>query len=305
MLTTQAVNEHNASIQSTTKSIHEETVRVVDAQMKDVATQMQALDDFVKRAKSQNEDHRASHVQSLQRLGSSVKESHIEMGAHFTNTHASIIQLDSDTAQQNASFHSSLLPLLSALRQPLSDLRTTISSTPIQEYIPTGSTPQKTEYAYPTILPRTETHEKLLSTIDNARPLTNAIPSLSPSSLSPTKSAVYTDSPANTSATTSPVRPSSTGPGLQERNININAALPATRSRSSLSVTGKKAELHHEENPLSRSLMGPPPLKRHATSTESKLPQKFGGRRGKVEKENLEFSGSLGGGRRLRSSPNA
>ncbi|MCJ1357015.1 MAG: kinesin motor protein cin8 [Icmadophila ericetorum] len=301
-----AVNEHNVSIQSTTKSIHEETIRVVDAQMKDVATQMQALDDFVKRAKSQNEDHRASHVQSLQRLGSSVKASQTEMSAHFSSAQIHITRLESDTAQQTASFHLSLPPLLSALRQPLFDLRTTIESRPLQEYIPTGSTPQKTEYTYPTILPRTEAHDKLLSTINNSSRTgtTTPILDLSPENLSPTKSAIYTDSPPTGEEGMSPVRPGSTGMGLQERNLNVNAAVPMTRGRASLNLVKPDIQQQDDEKTFSRSLMGPPPLKRVAT--ESKLPQK-NGRRGRAPegRENIDFLGSLGTGRKLRSSPNA
>ncbi|KAL8865528.1 MAG: hypothetical protein Q9174_006836, partial [Haloplaca sp. 1 TL-2023] len=41
-----AVNDRNTAIQTTTKSVHEETIRIVNAQMKDMATQMQVLDDF-------------------------------------------------------------------------------------------------------------------------------------------------------------------------------------------------------------------------------------------------------------------
>jgi kinesin family protein 11 len=47
---TQAANKHNASLQSATKSVHAETICIVDEQMKDVSLQMQALDDFVTRA---------------------------------------------------------------------------------------------------------------------------------------------------------------------------------------------------------------------------------------------------------------
>jgi kinesin family protein 11 len=59
----------------TTKSVHAETVRIVDEQMKDIETQMSALDDFVTRARSQNAQHHDSHAQSLQKLSATVKSS--------------------------------------------------------------------------------------------------------------------------------------------------------------------------------------------------------------------------------------
>jgi kinesin family member 11 len=61
----------------------------------------------------------------------------------------------------------SLEPLDGGVCQPLSNLRDDIKGTALQEYIPTGETPQRTRYQYPTDLPRTMAHEVLLADIRN------------------------------------------------------------------------------------------------------------------------------------------
>ncbi|EHL01884.1 putative Kinesin-like protein bimC [Glarea lozoyensis 74030] len=82
-----AANKHNSSLQTSTKSVHEESVRIVNEQMKDIEIQMQALDDFVSRARSQNAQHHDSHVQSLQALSTTVKTSYGNVGSHFNATY--------------------------------------------------------------------------------------------------------------------------------------------------------------------------------------------------------------------------
>ncbi|RDW75913.1 kinesin-domain-containing protein [Coleophoma crateriformis] len=174
-----AANNHNASLQTTTKAVHEETVRIVDNQMKDISFQMQALDDFVTRAQSQNAEHHDSHVRSLGGLSSTVKSSYANIGNHFTTTFERVKSLGEEMSQKTVTLQESLTPLDESLRQPLSELRSNISNTMLQEYVPTGETPQKMQYQYPTVLPRTEAHEKLLSGVRPAQEMVYS-PSKSP-----------------------------------------------------------------------------------------------------------------------------
>ena len=289
------INEHNTSIQATTKSVHEETIRIVDAQMKDIAIQMQALDDFVTRARKQNERHHSTHVDSLEGLASTVRQSYTSIGDHFVSTYDRVQHIGEDISTQSTTLQESLSPLSSKIQQPLADLRSDITGAPLKEYTPTGETPRKTQYQYPTILPRTEPHDKLLGKRIPAPP--------SSPRRSPSKSIIYTDAPS----TNGGLPPSSTSPSkeanptsLREVSLNVNASLTRNHSDSSaptLLATGKTGP----ENVG----MAPPPLKRQAT-TESKLPTKFGGGRmpGVVKLEGRENLGaSFGSGRRLRSSP--
>ena len=287
-----AINEHNTSIQATTKSVHEETIRIVDAQMKDMATQMQALDDFVTRARSQNERHHSRHVTSLQGLASTVHQSYSSIGDHFVSTYDRVRDIGADVSTQSTVLSAFLPPLSSTVQQPLADLRADITSAPLKEYVPTGETPRKTQYQYPTTLPRTEPHDKILGRQAPSSPLqTNSTQS---PIKSPSKSIVYTDAPAtNGIPPTSPSKDSNPA-SLREISLNVNASLKRNNSDSQTSnaPTAVKPDLEVVG-------MGPPPLKRQAT--ESKLPQKFGGGRPGMVK--LEGRENVGAGRRLRSSP--
>jgi len=161
----QTANKHNSSLQLCTKSVHEETVRIVDAQMNNMATQMKALDDFVTRARAQNADHHDRHTKSLHNLSTTVKSSFNNIGTHFTSSYDRIRDLGDEMSTQTTSFQKTLVPFDEHLREPLASLRANIESTELQEYHPTGDTPQKIQYTYPTDLPRTEAHENLLATM--------------------------------------------------------------------------------------------------------------------------------------------
>ncbi|KAH8586769.1 P-loop containing nucleoside triphosphate hydrolase protein [Bisporella sp. PMI_857] len=214
-----ATNKHNSSLQVTTRSVHDETVRIVDQQMKDMEIQMQALDDFVTRARSQNAQHHDSHAISLQALSTTVKSSYSNIGAHFASTYERVRDLGVEMTSKAGSLEESLIPLDSNLRQPLEELRSNISNTRLQEYQPTGETPQKMQYQYSMELPRTASHDTLLATL--RRPIME----------SPTKTmipVIFEDAPQNESEKTIVTTPSTDGErkptsGLRELDININA----------------------------------------------------------------------------------
>lgn len=126
---------------------------------------MRALDDFVTRARSQNAQHHDSHALSLDNLSSTVKTSYSSIGSHFTTTYERVRDLGEEMSTKTSMLQESLEPLDSVLRQPLSTLRENIASSHIQDYEPTGATPQKIQYTYPTTLPRTEAHEILLAAL--------------------------------------------------------------------------------------------------------------------------------------------
>ena len=290
-----AINEHNNAIQATTKSVHEETIRIVDAQMDDMSKQMQALDDFVTRARSQNERHHRTHVESLQSLASNVGQSYSNIGDHFVSTYDRVREIGNDISTQSSSIQAALKPLDVSLKKPLQQLRSHITGTSLQEYQPTGETPRKITYDYPTSLPRTDSHDRLLGRTAPMPP-----PTTTPGR-SPSKQHIYTDKPNSDPGSTSPSKHSdNTGNiGLREISLNVNnvglnrmnsdSAAIATLSSSIVKVDGDGAGMA-------------PPLKRQAT--ESKLPTKLRGGGGVVRIEGRENLGaSLGGGRRLRSSP--
>ncbi|KAI9877559.1 MAG: kinesin motor protein cin8 [Pleopsidium flavum] len=282
-----AVNDHNTSIQATTRSVHEETVRIVDAQMKDMAVQMQALDGFVTRARSQNGRHHDIHLQSLKGLASTVRQSYFNVSDYFIASSGRIRDLSCDVSSRTSVLQASLTPLDASVRQPLAELRMNIAEAPLKEYIPTGETPQKTQYQYPTTLPRTDDHEKLLAKLN--RPIQSEPPAL----VSPNKSMVYNDAEDDVALLqpTDEHKPTSSG-GLREVDVNVKAALPRGGPGLAAPTTTPSSEM-------------PPPLKRQDTR-ESRLPQKLSGKGSVVRLEGRENALPVvvgGSGRRLRSSP--
>lgn len=147
--------------------MHEETVRIVDAQMETMATQMKALDDFVIRARAQNALHQDKHSQSLKGLSSTVRSSYDNINTHFTYSYERVRDMGVEMSAQTASLRDALAPLDQHLREPLAHLRSDIERTEMQEYQPTGDTPQKIQYTYPMELPRTDAHDILLAAMRN------------------------------------------------------------------------------------------------------------------------------------------
>ena len=312
-----AVNEHNTSIQKSTKAVHEETVRSVDAQMRDMANQMEALDEFVTRARSQNDQHHDVHVETLKILTADVEQSYDAVGENNDSTTSRITECGKSFKIRSDEMKQSIEPLEETVRQPLSALRSDVQAMPIADYVPTGETPQKREYAYPTTLPRTQPHDGLLEAVTKEARSFRTSPSKSPTKLasspsklsSPSKTRVYNDALGTEQGSTGHPVANMDG-GLKEININI-AATSASRP-----VSVDNAELTSITSAFSKSVGGgPPPLKRHATvDGNSRLPQKLaktksaGNHKAIAEgtgRENNPLAQSVGsgGGRRLRSSP--
>lgn len=261
--------------------------------MTDMATQMRALDDFVTRARSQNEAHHTAHVQSLQNLATTVNASYLSIGDHLHSTYGRVRDVGTDLSSQTSTLQSSIPPLNETIAQPLSNLRASITNAPLKEYTPTGETPQKTTYHIPSTLPRTEPHDKLLA----KHFLRQQASSPHKASTSPSKALIYTDMHTTTSAPPSPTKPILPGSGLKEVNMNVALNPAAAVSRHSDPNIAAAEPAKFDVSDFSKSVhvdfsksvgagagggMGPPPLKRQHTmgSGESKLPTKFGGGKG-------------------------
>jgi kinesin family protein 11 len=238
----QAANKHNASLQTPTKSVHDETVRIGD----EMSTQTSSLQD-------------------------------------------------------------SLAPLDSVLRQPLAELRDNIRNTVLQEYQPTGETPQKIQYQYPTELPRTEAHETLLAAL--RRP---SSPSKQPTMIP----VVFNDAsgdevPFNPYASLLERRPTT---GLREIDVNISSAglLNSDFQLQSLQSVPSGKGVRPSTSGVEKENAALPQIPSYKRSMSGKLPlavQKSDGKRNTVAVEGREnvqpalgaFSQSVGAGGRRRS----
>ncbi|KAH6697886.1 hypothetical protein VD0002_g8981 [Verticillium dahliae] len=158
-----AAEEHSSSIQGTTESVNAETMRVVDEQLENLDVQMKALDDFVTHARDENASHHEKHAESVQKLSETVGQSFEEIASHCATTFDRVQDLGSKLESQTEEARQGLAPIGEDICQPLAALRDEISTTVIQEYQPTGDTPMKMHYHFPTDLPKTKAHEKLLN----------------------------------------------------------------------------------------------------------------------------------------------
>lgn len=272
--------------------MHQETVRIVDAQMDDMSKQMEALDDFVAKARSHNGRFHEAHLGSLGAIATNVRQSRSAIHTQLDGFGERAGQFQEDVGRHTDNLMLSTEPLKDEVRQPLNELRTNIQSHPMKEYVPTGVTPQKRRYEYPTNLPRTESHEGLRSTHRTSKQFTalpfneESLPPPLPSSpaASPSKSFVYSDAaeevgthPPPSSATTS------SNTGLREVDVNVARPLACDADDDVLPAGKRKAPAANstmdlDETPA-KDEPEQPPLKRRRSasnhSVESKLPQKM------------------------------
>jgi kinesin family member 11 len=214
--------------------------------MKDIDTQMQALDDFVTRARSQNTQHHDSHVRSLGGLSATVKSSYGNIGTHFTSTYERVRDLGDEMSTKTGALQDSLSPLDSILQQPLIDLRSNITNTTLQEYQPTGETPQKVQYQYPTELPKTQPHENLLAAIRRPRSTTSpSKPQMVPVIFNDAMDADNTTATSASSITASTDGRPNTAGGLRELDMNtLNLELQGVASSGGATSDGTKESTH-------------------------------------------------------------
>jgi kinesin family member 11 len=274
--------------------------------MQQMAVQMEALDDFVTRARSQNGSHHEAHLAGLERLTKNIKNSFTSLEQGFGGTHTQLNEFQTLATQQRDDMQEAITPLSDEVRQQLVELRKNIQSATMTEYKSTGSTPPRTSYDYPKTLPRTESHTSLLERMKPAQPtqaflapvqeepLESALKSPIKQRLgSPVKTRVYNDAEDEVGEpTTTTTNISSSNTGLREVDINVVAKQPNFSSSvcvsPELTKSVKSAQIINLEDEQ-------PPLKKLQTVSESKLPQKSIRRAPLDGRENLPFNASIGG----------
>jgi kinesin family member 11 len=305
----QAIGAKNAAIQASTKAVHGETVKIVDAQISEMSQQMSALDEFVTRARTQNDKSHHDHISGVLQFQLEVAQLQSEIADTIQQRDTDLQVLHNDANASTAEITECTDGFGAEATEALQTLHVQVDDSSMQDYVATGETPQKRDWTYPTDLPSTATHEAIIarmrglpeSAVDlsTARtpgqsPRKRASPRKSPTKTrSPKKAKVFTD---NESAKlldnmTEPIK------GLREIDMNVVAG-----------SNGLGGESHTIS--FSKSISGQPPLKRHATTaaivgagdrSQGKLTRSKAAAVGGIGPEN--FSQSLGTGRRLRNSP--
>ncbi|KAJ5413571.1 hypothetical protein N7465_005876 [Penicillium sp. CMV-2018d] len=309
-------DQRNASIHRATESVHQETVRIVDAQMSDMGTQMEALDDFVAKARSQNGRFHESHLGSLNAMVKNARDSRSNVYGQLDGFTGRVEQLQDDVDMHTQNLEQATAPLHAEVRQPLLEMRSNIQSHPLKEYVPTGITPQKRRYEYPSEMPQTEAHDGLrtrhrTSKQFTALPFSEEEPQDSPAptspQASPPKKFVYNDTPEEVGHSLPSSAPPPSNTGLREVDLNVarpvvsdgDDALPPTKSETpALATSMDLDETPEKEEPE-------PSRKRRRSNSnnipETKLPKTMLSKRMAGMKEGRENMPPIASGRRFRN----
>lgn len=281
--------------------MHEQTVGIVDAQVKDIANQMQALDEFVMRARTQNDYQHEFHTKSLDGLADKVRSTYASVRGNLNGSEKQSKEFQEGISRQKATIQKPIDDITENIRAPLQELQSNIRETALTEYTVTGNTPKKTIYDYPTCLPETEDHETLLNRLKgpvdpSPTPLDGGLSPVPDSSAqaSPTKTVVYNDCENEVGSQPTPndvqIKPTSWSIGLREIDVNVarplvsNANEPETLTETQDESPTEKVSSNTVEDDLA-----PPPKRLRSSSDspdvpkESKLPQKPRGKKGTVE----------------------
>lgn len=212
----------------------------MEEQIQDLDVQMQDLDDFVSRAKSHNANHHERHTESVEGLNTTVEQSFSNISGHFKETFGRVQALGEDMQADAEKLENALEPLEDNICQPLAELRDNVQNTELAEYEPTGESPEKTKYDYPTELPRTDAHELLLAAMRE------------PPSSSPCRPSTIVLPDINLTPVRSPVRPTTSDSHHSESLRELNPNL-ASASATKTTTGGAVVFDHHASNLLSPS----------------------------------------------------
>ncbi|KAI9802748.1 MAG: hypothetical protein M1825_002770 [Sarcosagium campestre] len=149
-------DKRSVAMQETAHEMQEMTKRVIEAQKAYVAMEMQALDDFASRARSQNATGHDARLASLRGLTDTVRDSYDSLDQDFELASSRVHDLGDDVSAQTTRLHDDFLaPIQPELCQPLATVREFVEEVGFVEDRPTGLTPRKKHHVYQVRLPRT------------------------------------------------------------------------------------------------------------------------------------------------------
>ncbi|KAK9432771.1 P-loop containing nucleoside triphosphate hydrolase protein [Lipomyces doorenjongii] len=162
-----ATEQQGEALQDSTRSIHSEAIKIVSSQKESLATQMQALDEFVTRARAQNETHHTTYGTAIKSIESGLHEGlagankNIEDSGRGLHVYADEAKNLLETAKSDAGVHSNTsLKEFIALREAILNIK-------LSEYVPSGQTPKKGKtYDVPKYLPKTVAREEVIHSIN-------------------------------------------------------------------------------------------------------------------------------------------
>jgi kinesin family member 11 len=269
---------------------------------------MAAWDEFVTRARSQNDESHEEHKAGLLQLQLQVVQTQNDLTSALSDRQAALKTFHEDEARNVAEYFEQLGDFDRHIRSGLDALAEDVNEAMPKEYVPTGETPQKRNWSYPSELPATAAHESIIAR-RRGLPDPNAESSArtprsprkgSPRKLespnknkgSPVKTKVYADNAKTEKVMIKDLNLTEPFKSLKEVDINITGNMARGTEREAHTIS------------FSKSIgSGQPPLKRHATA-DGRSSRSVRSKPVTPGVENLSQSVGVGGvGRRLRSSP--
>lgn len=165
----------------------------MEEQTEDVGVQLHDLDHAVANARSMNDKYHNISMESINKI--------VDGGQQFVNKFLSLIDTlrnemgpfeeTSELAAQNIDVVESFSFIT---QERLSQLRNRVESAPLKECLPTGQTPRKRKYTFPTTLPSTGSAEDVLTRARGGiRTVLEEKEVNSPQKLTPGTSSILTD----------------------------------------------------------------------------------------------------------------
>ena len=241
----------------------------MDAQLQQMATQMQDLDAFVARAKSQNNEHHADHEERSRSLSQNVHETFGAVQTQLQQNSSDLASFETEsTATVEGISNGIVRPYVEQTCDSLNEIRTQLQQR-MTMYATTGETPPRKDYVIPSSPAPMHSTPSIQKTIDknkSPRKFTSPRKLRSPAKLkvwSPAKdNRIKRDDTATsptrkaTNTQSVPAPTGSTAPGLKEIDINL-MPIPSTTATLDLTTVIPTTS--------ATSSIQPPPLKRHAT----------------------------------------
>ncbi len=266
---------------------------------------MSALDEFVTKARSHNDDGHNKHLAGLLELQLQLAQMQTDLVETIGERQTKLKTFNHSEQFHSTELSGSISELDQHVRSSLDALSTDLRETRPKDYVSTGETPQRKEWQYPRVLPQTAAHESIVAarrglpdpTVQAKTPSTARTPGWSPKKqtsprkaspskqTSPTKAKVYTDVADQFHSHTISVK--ETLNELKEVDINV---VPRQEAHS-ISFSKSIGSGH------------PPPLKRHATAMGSGDARKTTRLKGTVPHGLENMGQTTNTGRKLRSSP--
>ncbi|KAI4289398.1 MAG: hypothetical protein L6R35_001334 [Caloplaca aegaea] len=150
----QDVSATNTAIQLSTKAVHSETLKIVDAQLGDMARQMSTLDEFVMRVRDQNDKSHEQHISRLLQFQFETTQLQADLGRAIEEQETGLQSLEDDSKFAVTALPECTSSFCTDVEEGIATIQEQVRSTSPKDYVPTGETPQKKSGVIPQISPQ-------------------------------------------------------------------------------------------------------------------------------------------------------